>query len=968
MSLSRNFSFGGGYLASYLSAILVSLPFAVAWGMSSPPGPDSVPTTRSAPGQFSSAGQTSGVAVRASADGLFPAVARVSAQDTASTASVAAGIAYLRAVMDQYHNRFVVYEDVSSAGNHFHAYAKIPSGVAPVAVNGSWTDRPHSGATAIRAQFTANTGNGDFGGFYFQNGILTGTAPVPNFGDTPNAGVNLTGATSLTFWARGEVGGERLDFFVAGVGRNSLTGQPTNPYPDSSPRRPAQGTLYTLTTAWQRFEIPLTGADLSYVLGGFGWVASQTLNPTGAVFYLDDIQFELSPSVAATRLEQPRFLASFTTLPRQSDPFDSNKLDDIDFALRNTAFTYDNALALLAFLAEGSADSVRRARLIGDAFVYAAANDRFFNDNRACGSAAVPDGRNGARLRTAYAAGDIRLPDGWIPNGRSGTVPAPGFYVDATQTFYEVEQTALDTGNNAWAMLALLALHERTGSATYLDMACRLGQFVSTFKGQTGAYQGFLGGTTSPESAAPTARTYASTEHNLDLFAAFSKLVRLAPSPQWQPLADHARTFVEVMWDPARECFLTGTKDPNTRNADVLPLDVQTWGVQAIPNLLAARPTVLRCVDANHFVAADGTNGYDFNDDRDGVWFEGTGQMAVSLAIGGRAADAARVRRELQRVQPAAGGHMAASRDGVTTGFDFRYFQRAHIAAAAWNVFAQLAFNPFVDSGPPPPLPPDTLQTSVAGGLVSLAWAGAAGASSYVLEAGSAPRLADVFVGNVGAITALNANVPSGVYYVRVRSVGTSGTGYASDEVIVQVGACQPPAAPGRLTGSAAGTRATLQWLPAPGANSYHLEAGATPARSDIFSGSIGSATAIAGDLPSGLYFFRVRGVNTCGAGPASAAVDVTVACPSLTAPANLSVSVVGTTVTLQWPAVAGGTSYLLEAGVSPSVNNLFVGNVGASPSLAVSSVAPGRYVVRVRAIGACGVSLPTSAVTFVVP
>jgi hypothetical protein len=882
-------------------------------------------------------------------------------------ASVAASIAYLRTVMDQYHNRFVVYEDVSSAGNHFHAYAKIPTAMAPVAINGSWTDRPHSGATAIRAQFTANTGNGDFGGFYFQNGILVGTAPVPNFGDTPNAGVDLTGATSLSFWARGEVGGEQLEFFVAGVGRNPVTGQPTNPFPDSSPRRPAQGTRYTLTTAWQRFEIPLSGADLSYVLGGFGWVASQAFNPTGAVFYLDDIQFELSPSAAASRLEEPRFLTSFTTLPRQSDPFDPNTLDDIDFALRNTAFTYDNALALLAFLADGNPDSVRRARLIGDAFVYATANDRYFNDNRTCGSATPVDNVNGARLRTAYAAGDIRLPAGWNPNGRAGTVPAPGFYVDATQAFYEVEQGAIDTGNNAWAMLALLALFERTGSATYVDTACKLGQFVATFKASAGAYQGFLGGMTNPESATPTPRPYASTEHNLDLVAAFSRLARSSPSPQWLPLADHARTFVDAMWDPARECFLTGTKDPNTRNPDVLPLDVQTWAVQAIPNLLSAYPSVLRCADANHFVAADGTDGYDFNDDRDGVWTEGTGQMAVSLAIAGRAADASRVRRELQRVQPAAGGHMAASRDGVTTGFDFRYFKRAHIAAAAWNVFAQTAFNPFRDASPAPPLPPDGLQASVTGTRVSLRWDPVPGAASYVLEAGSAPGLQDLFVGVVGT-TSLTANVPAGVYYVRVRSMGTTGVGYSTDTIVVQVGACQPPSAPTGLTGSATGSRVTLQWLQAAGANGYQLDAGTAPQRNDLFSGSIGSATAIAGDLASGLYFFRVRGVNTCGAGPASVPVDVTVACPSLTAPTNLSVSVVGTTVSLQWSAVAGATSYLLEAGLAPGVNNLFVGNVGAAPSLAVSGVAPDSYAVRVRAVGACGVGLPTSTVAFVVP
>ena len=144
------------------------------------------------------------------------------------------------------------------------------------------------------------------------------------------------------------------------------------PYPDSSPRQPAADTLTTLTTQWQQYTIDLTGVDLSYVLGGFAWVANNTANPNGAVFYLDDIQYELSPAARDRRLNKPRFIRSFTTLPRQPDPFDKTKDGDIDFVLRNIAFSYDNALAVLAFLADGSADGLRRASLIGDAFVQAA--------------------------------------------------------------------------------------------------------------------------------------------------------------------------------------------------------------------------------------------------------------------------------------------------------------------------------------------------------------------------------------------------------------------------------------------------------------------------------------------------------------------------------------------------------------------------------------------------------------------
>lgn len=41
---------------------------------------------------------------------------------------------------------------------------------------------------------------------------------------------------------------------------------------------------------------------------------------------------------------------------------------------------------------------------------------------------------------------------------------------------------------------------------------------------------------------------------------------------------------------------------------------------------------------------------------------------------------------------------VAATRDGLTTGFGFKYFRRFHIATSSWNVFAQLGFNPYSQS------------------------------------------------------------------------------------------------------------------------------------------------------------------------------------------------------------------------------------------------------------------------------
>ncbi len=610
----------------------------------------------------------------------------------AEVASARATAADLARVMDREHGRFGVYEDVSSPGNHFHSWGKVGDALDAVAISGAETGIRHSGATAIRAELRDVSGQ-NFGGFYFLNGILPSgsTSPEANWGTVASAGVDLSGVSKLTFWARGAVGGEVVNFFVGGVGRDPVTGQSTAPFPDSTP---VVRKAVTLTTDWTRYEIDLRGRDLSYVLGGFGWDASVRANGGGITFYIDDIRYEYDPgsSGLAQRLSQPRLLRSFETLPVQPDPFDGNPDDDFDFVLRNLAFTYDNALAALAFLAAGSPDDLRRARLIGDAFVYASTHDRSFDDGR---------------LRTAYAAGDIALPPGWTPNDRAGTVPVPGFYVEAADgsgegQFYEIEQGASDVGNNAWAMIALLALYRRTGTPAYLDTARRLGEFIQRFRNTTGLFPGFQGGEDNPEGGAPTRRPWSSTEHNLDVYRAFTTMFQVTGEDPWRQDAELALDFVESMWDATRECYLTGTTDPNTRNTNPaqLPLDAQSWSILALPLAPTRVADVLACAEANHRVVADGFTGFDFNSDKDAVWFEGTGQMSVAYAVAGRPGMAEAIRAELRRAQQTppfgnGGSLVAASRDGLSTGFGFEYFRRLHIGASSWNVFAQLGFNPY---------------------------------------------------------------------------------------------------------------------------------------------------------------------------------------------------------------------------------------------------------------------------------
>lgn len=603
------------------------------------------------------------------------------AAEERSLSSSSASLRHLSEVMDRDHVAFGVYEDVSSAGNHFHQYGAIGDDPSSASVNGSFEGDRHAGATSIRAVLN-DTGN-NFAGFYLMNGLLHPgeTTPSPNWGDEPCAGVDVSGARRLSFWAKGSTGKERVEFFFGGVGRkpNAPGNPPASAYPDSAKVKKRS---FKLKPHWRQYSLRVGRRDMSAVLGGFGWIASAKRNEGGVTFLIDDIGFELSAKARARRLAEPRFLRSFATGPYQR----KGPAGDFDLALRNTAFSYDNALALLGFLADGSPESLARARLIGDAFVYAQQHDRTYEDGR---------------VRDAYASGDLALPPGWRPNGKVGTVPVPGFWDEEAGQFVEVLQEGLSTGNEAWVLIAFLALHRATGEAAYWDAAERLAAVIVPFRDDVGPYGGFRGGLDNPEGPAPAVRAWASTEHNIDLYAAFKTMHEISGDPVWAEHAAHARAFVGAMFDESTGCLLTGTRDPSTRNEvpGQLPVDVQAWAVLAIDGILNELPSLLACAEAHHRTTAGGLSGFDFNDDKDGVWFEGTAHMGVAYAEAGDDPAAEEIRGTLRAAQAGEFGDgqgiMAATEEGLTSGFGFEYFRRLHVATAAWNVFAQLGWNPY---------------------------------------------------------------------------------------------------------------------------------------------------------------------------------------------------------------------------------------------------------------------------------
>lgn len=130
-------------------------------------------------------------------------------------------------------------------------------------------ENPKSGKTCLKVEYNAAD---NWGGVLWQSPANDWTGEKPG-------GFNLSGASELEFWARGESGGEKMSF-VLGV----IEGD--KPYRDSSKSELAD---VQLTTKWQKFRIPLDGRDLSRIKTGFGWSLAGQGKPV--TFYLDDIRY-----------------------------------------------------------------------------------------------------------------------------------------------------------------------------------------------------------------------------------------------------------------------------------------------------------------------------------------------------------------------------------------------------------------------------------------------------------------------------------------------------------------------------------------------------------------------------------------------------------------------------------------------------------------------------------------------------
>lgn len=163
----------------------------------------------------------------------------------------------------------VVYSNCEDSGEPVFVPAGWMGSYDGIEFDDCWKESPRSGESCIKVTFTDPR---SWGGIAWQS-------PANNWGDE-EGGVDLTGAKKLTFWARGDKGGELIEFKMGIIPRNK-------PFFDT-----AKATLgrIGLEKAWKKYEMSLEGKDLSRIMTGFVFAVKGRSEPV--VFYIDDIIYE----------------------------------------------------------------------------------------------------------------------------------------------------------------------------------------------------------------------------------------------------------------------------------------------------------------------------------------------------------------------------------------------------------------------------------------------------------------------------------------------------------------------------------------------------------------------------------------------------------------------------------------------------------------------------------------------------
>ena len=593
---------------------------------------------------------------------------------------------------------FSIYSDAGSSKNHFVPSGWYNVGEDDLDVDEKWPGAQHGGNTCVKVVWKGTSlspRDPQWGG-------LAWKLPADV---VPGQGYDISGARSLSFWIRADEAA-KLKFVLGGPGDSC--GEVVFPGGDHLGFR-------DIGTEWTKVTLPLSGVDMSKVTSGlaayFDNAGAHDPGSPGVTFYLDDIQFDrpIAPDLSAViggfgfavTADDNRDGCTFYLDDVHYDKSTTNTLHFLqsyvdrgtgdDWKTSNLATTYDNALALIAYTLDGDPTHLNRARVLADSFVEAMESDR------------DPEHR---LLRNAYRSGDLIDPV-------SHTAMLPGWWEvkNGVGSWYEDKDfVGSKVGDLAWVGFALLRYYEVSEDEKYLRAAERLGDWIIDNAQDARGDGGFTGGVWGWPQSTNGKYLWKSTEHNLDCLHLFARLYQHTGQQRWVEASNRALWFLNGIWNANESYFPTGTKEDGlTTNPDIHPLDTNSWGYLCFADSRNRYATALDWAEF-HCMARDGEFlGFDFNEDTadDGVWFEGTAQMAVAYKWNGRTLRGVPFMDSLRSAQGNAShsngkGIVAASKFELTTGLSnegvpIYYSDRLHVGATAWYIFAEKGYNPFLN-------------------------------------------------------------------------------------------------------------------------------------------------------------------------------------------------------------------------------------------------------------------------------
>jgi hypothetical protein len=320
-------------------------------------------------------------------------------------------------------------------------------------------------------------------------------------------------------------------------------------------------------------------------------------------------------------------------------------------AQEKAAWVYDNALAIIALLARHTPEDITRARILVESLIYCQDND---------------PSRDG-RLRNSY-------------------------YADALPTS---KNSYSYCGNMAWAIIGLMQYYRFSNDTDtaflnrVLSASDKLGRFIVTA----------FSDPNNPGYRLKEGVTYKSTENNISAYVAFKHLYDVTRNIYWKQKADSARVFVTTYMDDSTK-FCVGSTDNGISVNDYYleqVVDVNAWAVLAFGYKYKY---ALAWAENNCWTQKSSFTGFDFNTDKDGIWFEGVGHMSCAYKYIGDIDKTTLFLSNLERSQTDAQnnndkGITATPDNQVSTGFGEYYYPSLHIGATSWFLLAETKYNAF---------------------------------------------------------------------------------------------------------------------------------------------------------------------------------------------------------------------------------------------------------------------------------